>query len=226
MLTIGIILQARMGSTRLPGKVLRQIGSRNLLEHIFYRLTFLRHPVKTILATTSHPQDNVLETFCQKQNIACFRGSRGNVLERYYLCAQEFDLQNIIRLTGDNPFTDIEELDNLIDLHLGTGVEYSHSFDSLPIGAGAEIFTFAALDRCYRHGVKDNHREHVNEYIQENPQLFEIAVLSTPPGKNHPRLRLTVDTDEDLQRACYIVENSPQSYVTTEEAIRLCSQYV
>ena len=83
-----------------------------------------------------------------------------------------------------------------------------------------------ARDGLLRHGVKDNHREHVNEYIQENPQLFEIAVLSTPPGKNHPRLRLTVDTDEDLQRACYIVENSPQSYVTTEEAIRLCSQYV
>ena len=100
---VGIILQARMGSSRLPGKFLKKIGDKSLLEHIFYRLTFLKHPAKVVLATSTNQKDDIVELFCKSRNIDCFRGSEENVLERYYLCAKKFGFDHIVRLTGDNP---------------------------------------------------------------------------------------------------------------------------
>ena len=223
---IGIILQARMGSTRLPGKVLSQIGTKNLLEHILFRLSKLNHTVKLIIATSELNKDNAIEDFCKKNQIECFRGSELNVLERYYLCAKENKLEHIIRLTGDNPFTDIVELDNLINLHLSTNADYSRSFSSLPKGVGAEIFTFKALEKSYQYGTKENHKEHVNEYIEENEDKFNISELIVKGKKNRPEISLTVDTQDDYNKACFIVKNTTNEYIDTEEAINLCLQYV
>jgi len=169
-----------MGSNRLPCKVLKKIGNKTLLEHIFYRLSFLKTPVKIILATSTNPENNIIEEFCDINNISCFRGSENNVLERYYLCSKKYEFSHIIRLTADNPFVDIEELDNLIKFHLETKSDYSHSFESLPKGVGAEIFTFEALEKSFFEGKEPHHIEHVNEYILENPGLFKIATLKTP----------------------------------------------
>jgi spore coat polysaccharide biosynthesis protein SpsF len=222
---LGIIIQARMGSNRLPGKILKKIGDKTLLDHIFYRLQFLKHSAKIVLATTINPKDNVVESFCKEKKIEFFRGSEDDVLSRYYECTRQYNFDHIVRLTGDNPFTDIEELDNLINLHLSSGADYTHSFGILPVGVGAEIFTFKALERSYQNGNKQNHREHVNEYISENPALFKISVLSVPEVKNRPDVILTIDTEEDYKKACYIAEHSTDEYVTTEKAIELCSHY-
>ncbi len=222
---LGIILQARMGSTRLPGKILMKIGGKSLLEHILLRLQFLRHQARLVIATTTLPKDDTVCDFCKEHAVDCFRGSEQNVLERYYQCAIKYDFTHIVRLTGDNPFTDIEELDNLIDLHLRTKADYTHSFGVLPVGAGAEIFTMNALSESHAKGTKDNHREHVNEYIQEHPDLFNIQMLTVPAGKRRPDIRLTVDTEADLQRARYIVDQSKGPFVSTEKAIILCSHF-
>lgn len=222
ILMTGIILQARMGSSRLPGKVLKKIGEKNLLEHIFYRLSYLKHDVKLVVATTTLEKDDVIADFCLSKDIECFRGSEENVLERYYLCAKKHGFTHIVRLTGDNPFTDIEELDNLIDLHLNTGADYTHSFGVLPIGVGAEIFTFKALEDSYLNATKDNHREHVNEYIQENPDLFDISVLQVSAEKNKPEIRLTIDTEDDYRKACQIIKTGNEGYLTTEKVIEIC----
>ncbi len=214
-----------MGSSRLPGKILMNIGHRNLLEHILFRLTSLRHDAQTVIATSTSLGDDIVQQFCSSHQVACFRGSELNVLERYYHCAKKYGFSQIVRLTGDNPFTDIEELDNLIDLHLTSGADYTHSFGVLPVGVGAEIFTFKALEDSYFNGTRENHREHVNEYILEHPELFLIKVLSVPPRKNRPDIRLTVDTEEDIRRARFVVENSQQSSVDTVRAIELCSHF-
>lgn len=223
---IGIIIQARMGSNRLPDKVLKKIGNKNLLEHILFRLSKLKQPTKIVIATTTLEKDNVIKQFCEKNNINIFRGSESNVLERYYLCAKENHFEHIIRLTGDNPFIDIEELDNLINLHLNTKVDYSHSSGYLPKGTGAEIFTFEALEQSYILGIKSNHKEHVNEYIQENNEKFSISELKVNEEKNRPEISLTVDTQDDYNKACFIVENSKNEYIEIQEAIKLCLQYV
>jgi len=224
-LNIGIIIQARMGSRRLPGKVLKQIGDKNLLEHILFRLTKLSHKAQVVIATSDLEQDDILESFCKVNNISCFRGSEENVLERYYLCAKENNFEYIVRLTGDNPFIDIEELDNLIALHIDTESDYSRSFAVLPKGIGSEIFTFDALEKSYLHGKKENHLEHVNEYIEENEDKFNISELKVSDEKNRPDISLTVDTFDDYKKACFIVENSVDKYITTNEAIDICSHY-
>lgn len=220
----GIIIQARMGSKRLPSKVFKMIGDKNLLEHIFYRLSYLKHEAKVVVATTSLEKDDVVVAFCLSKGIVCFRGSEENVLDRYYFCAKKYGFKDIVRLTGDNPFTDIEEIDNLIELHINSKADYTHSFGELPIGVGAEIFTFNALENSYHNAIKENHKEHVNEYIQEHPGLFKISVLHVPAYKNRPDIRLTIDTEEDYLRACHIVRSSNNDYINTKQAIELCLQ--
>jgi len=215
-----------MGSTRLPGKVMKKIGNKTLLEHIIFRMSKLKNNVRLVIATSNLDKDDEIEQFCKMNSISFFRGSELNVLERYYLCAKENDFKHIVRLTGDNPFTDIEELDNLISLHVNNKSDYSRSFASLPKGVGAEIFTFEALELSYKYGKKENHLEHVNEYIEENEDEFKISELEVNKEKNRPDISLTVDTLEDYEKACNIVENSNNEYITTKEAIELCLQYV
>ncbi len=222
-MSVGVIIQARMGSTRLPGKVLKPIAGKALLDHVLGRLSLLASPVEVVVATSDKPQDNVIAKHCQDRNIAVFRGSETDVLDRYYQCARANGFEHIVRLTADNPFTDMEELQRLIVQHMTQHNDYTHSFETMPLGVGAEIFTFAALERSMREGHAPNHREHVNEYIQEHPQLFRIGALEVPAAKRCPALRLTVDTEDDYQKACAIAGHAPDHWVGTEEAIRLCS---
>lgn len=222
---IGIIIQARMGSTRLPGKVMKNIGDKTLLEHIIFRISRLKNSVKIVIATSNLEKDDEIEDFCKQNDISFFRGSELNVLERYHLCAKENKFDHIVRLTGDNPFIDIEELDNLIELHLNSQADYSRSFAVLPKGVGSEIFTFEALEQSYKYGFKENHKEHVNEYIEENEDKFKIVELEVKSEKNRPDISLTVDTGDDYNKACFIVQNSKNEYISTEKAIELCLQY-
>jgi spore coat polysaccharide biosynthesis protein SpsF len=224
-MTIGIIIQARMGSQRLPGKIIKKIGHHSILEHIIRRLKRLTHKARTIIATSLESQDNIVERFCRANNIHCFRGDHENVLKRYYDCALKNKFENIVRLTGDNPFFDIEEIDRLIDLHLNSNSDLSHSYSVLPMGVGAEVFTFNALEKSILNTKDPYHLEHVDEYILQNPQLFKISILDVQESKNRPDLMLTVDTQKDYQKACFIVEQSKNTYITTQIAINLAIEY-
>ncbi len=215
-----------MGSTRLPGKVLKPVGRDVLLGHILARLGGLRHPARVVVATTSAATDDPIASFCASRGVDCFRGSEPDVLDRYCRCAQQFGLDPVVRLTADNPFPDIEELDKLIALHQESGADYSHSFSTLPVGVGSEVFTRAALERAREEGRAAHHREHVNEYVLENPRLFNIRELRVSGPKARPDLRLTVDTEEDYARICAIAAGARADPVTTEEAIRLCTRSV
>jgi spore coat polysaccharide biosynthesis protein SpsF len=218
-MTIGVVIQARMGSTRLPGKVLRPIAGRPLLDHVIGRLSSLRNDVLLIVATTVEKNDDVIVERCDKLGVKCFRGSEHDVLDRYVKCARAHALEHIVRLTADNPFTDIEELDRLIDLHLNQGNDYTHSFGVMPVGVGAEIFAREALEQSDRNGHAANHREHVNEYVQESPHIFRIGHLDVPAAKNHPEISLTVDTKDDYDRACRIAGQDPGRWISTLEAL-------
>lgn len=208
-----------MGSTRLPGKVLKPIGPRPLLAHVVGRLEMLKHPHQAVVATSDLAADDAIAAWCQGEGVACFRGSEEDVLARYEGAARVFGLDPIIRLTADNPFTDMEELDRLIDLHGTEGNDFSHSFAVLPIGVGAEIFSFDALEKSARDGHAPHHREHVDEYMIENPQIFRTGSLAVEGPKNRPEVRLTVDTEEDYRRACVIAERAAGKWATTLEAI-------
>ncbi|MBW7961130.1 cytidylyltransferase domain-containing protein [Bradyrhizobium sp. BR 10261] len=218
-MTTGVVIQARMGSTRLPGKVLKPIAGRPLLDHVVGRLSMMRANAVPIVATTVESKDDIIARRCTELGVECFRGSELDVLARFTECARVYALDHIVRLTADNPFTDIEELDRLIELHLAAGNDYTHSFGVLPVGVGAEIFSRAALESSNRDGHRANHREHVNEYIQENPAIFRIGQLAVPAAKNHPEVSLTVDTEADYVRACRIAESRAGCWISTVEAL-------
>jgi spore coat polysaccharide biosynthesis protein SpsF len=214
-----------MGSTRLPGKVLMPVGTRPLLGHVVGRLALLETPATVVVATSVAPADDAIEQWCARERVACWRGSEADVLARYHGCAAALALDPVVRLTADNPFTDIEELDRLIAQHRADGNAFTHSFASLPVGVGAEVFSFAALERSAREGRAPHHREHVDEYLIENPALFRTGELVAPLAKRRPDVRLTVDTAEDLRRARFVVESAKGPWATTEEAIALCSRF-
>jgi spore coat polysaccharide biosynthesis protein SpsF len=219
---IGIIIQARMGSVRLPGKVLCEVGDRALLGHVIGRLGLLRHRANIIVATSDQPQDDAIAKFCKTLAVKCFRGSEQDVLARYYSCARQYEFEHIVRLTADNPFTDIVELDSLIDLHLHDANSYTHSYGQLPVGVGAEIFSFEALKRSWREADVPHHREHVNEYFLENPAIFKTGALNVPVAKSNPSLRLTIDTKEDWSKANDLLQHADGKWLMTEQLIELC----
>jgi len=216
-----------MGSSRLPGKVLKLISEKPLLEHVIGRLVQLHHPATVVVATSKLERDKSISEWCTQNNALFFLGSEQDVLERYYTCAIQYKFDHIVRLTADNPFTDIVELNRLIDFHVNSNNDYSHSFGMLPIGVGAEVFRMSALRKSFFEGNQEHHREHVNEYILENPELFQIGILDNIPKKKHAAtLRLTVDTEQDYDRACLLAKMSSSQWLETEEAIKLCSQFV
>lgn len=222
-MSIGVIIQARMGSTRLPGKVLRDIGALPLLGHVLGRLSMSRQTMTAVVATTLLSQDESIAEYCKHVGAHCYRGDEQDVLDRYYHCAKQYGFKHVVRLTADNPFTDIEELDRLIDKHLSEINDFTHAFGVLPIGVGAEIFTFDALHQSWMHGHAPHHREHVDEYLLENPQIFKTGTLTIPAEKASPTLRLTVDTDDDWRRADNLVKASQGEWLTTKRIIDLCS---
>ncbi|MEH7838420.1 hypothetical protein V7796_22530 [Rhizobium laguerreae] len=110
-----------MGSTRLPGKVLRDISGKPLLGHVLGRLQMLKRPARVVVATSSAGENDMIEAWCLEHGVSCFRGDEADVLDRYFQCAKSLGMSDIVRLTADNPFTDIEELERLIDLHQKQG---------------------------------------------------------------------------------------------------------
>ncbi len=221
---VGIILQARMGSSRFPGKVLKPFGHTTLLGLILERLEMVPWP--TVVATSDLPRDDAIAQYCRKVGVECFRGSELDVLDRYYRCALSYRFSQVVRLTADNPFPDIEILRLLVDTHLLSNADYTHSFGQLPVGTGAEIFSFKALRRCWEEGKDKHHREHVNEYILEHPTEFQSAQISVSEGKRAPDMQFTIDTPEDYGRVCGYLKGLEDAHVTTEELIRRCSSYV
>lgn len=218
---IGIIIQARMGSTRLPGKVLKEINGKPLLKFILDRMKFFED-YSVIVATTSLEHDQQIINYCHDQGVETFIGSNLDVLERYYNCAKEKSFHHIVRLTADNPFTDVEELKYLIKMHLQHKADYSSSKENLPIGVGAEIFSFNALELSYFKAKSQNHKEHVNEYILENISEFNCQFINPCSLHNkHPDIRLTLDTHQDYEIISSIDAISNELIITTEQAIRL-----
>ncbi len=212
MRKIGIILQARMGSTRLPGKVMRLLAGKPMIQWIIERLRNCKKSNLLILATTSLEQDDPLVALSKKLGVDVFRGSGEDVLDRYYQCAKTSHLDDIIRATGDNPFVDPEECDRLVDFYFDQGLDYAcfstDQKEGYPVGIGTEIFSFSVLEKSWQEGQSSHHREHVNEYILENRSLFRQGRMPAPPEKYAPEITLTVDIEEQFQ----IAENIYKAY--------------
>lgn len=194
-----------MGSVRLPGKVMKPLAGKPMIQWIIERLQGCKKADVLILATTSLHQDDPLAVLAQGRGVEVFRGAGEDVLDRYYQCAQARGLDDIIRATGDNPFVDPEECDRLIDFYLERDLDYAAALagekGGFPIGVGTEIFHFSVLERSWKEACLPRHREHANEYILDHPELFKLGTMPAPPEKCAPEMSLTVDTADQFEFA-------------------------
>jgi len=206
---VGVILQARMGSTRLPGKVMRPLEGRPLIAWVVERLQAIEGVDGVVLATSRAETEAPLIAWARAEGLPCFRGDEHDVLDRYVQCMEAYGLDAVVRATGDNPLLCPIEASRLVDLYRRTNVDYATNVTSdgsgLPIGAGLEVFGAEALRVSASEGLEPHHREHVNEFIRERPARFRRRVQFALPEHCAPKLSLTVDTPEDFaaMEACY-----------------------
>jgi spore coat polysaccharide biosynthesis protein SpsF len=197
--TLAIIVQARMGSTRLPGKVLAQVQGRTLLSILLERLArvSLRH--RTVVATTDEPEDDAIVAECRRQETEVFRGATHDVLARYLGAAAATGASEIVRITADCPLTDPQIVDRVIAAFRTPGIDYaSNTLErTFPRGLDVEVFSRDALEAANRDAVQDWEREHVTPFIYHHPERFTLRNVANdrPEGDE----RWTVDTPEDLE---------------------------
>ena len=200
---ITAVIQARMGSTRLPKKVLKTIGNITLLEFQIKRVQESKNIDDIIVATTSNVNDDEIEEFCIKKGIKFYRGSENDVLSRYYECAKHNNIKTIVRLTADCPLIDPIIIDKVIDIFVKDKADYSSNTvspetSSWPDGSDVEVFSFQALERAHKESYKDEDREHVTFYFwKDRTNGFKITQLNN--SEDWSKYRFTVDYKEDYE---------------------------
>jgi spore coat polysaccharide biosynthesis protein SpsF len=193
---VPIILQARMGSRRLPGKVLAELAGRPLVEHCMARL--VRAGVgPVILATTGQAADDVLALAAERFGIQVVRGPEDDVLQRFALVADYLDARFFIRATADNPAVDIDAPARVVEAIQSSGADHVVEAD-LPVGAAVEAVRTAALYQALAQAREAYDREHVTPFLYRNPARFLAVRPPAPLALRRPDVRLTVDTPEDL----------------------------
>lgn len=197
---VGIIIQARMGSTRLPGKVMLELEGEPVLWHIFNRLKYCQGADEVILATTTQEKDGLLAELAKKNRIKIFRGSEDDVLSRYYYAASENKLDVVIRVTADCPLIDPQIIDEMTRGFLdkpGTDFLANTIKRTFPRGLDVEILSFAALQKAFSEAKGSYAKEHVTPYIYENKGLFNIRNFEN--SKDLSGLRWTLDEEKDFE---------------------------
>lgn len=198
-MNIIIIIQARIGSTRLPGKVLMPLGATTVLDYVVTRCRNIKNVNEVIVATSSLEQDDAIEQWCTRERVCCYRGSEEDVLARYYACAASSSSEYVIRVTADCPFLDYDLGNKMIEKMITCSADLATLNGPLPRGFAVEMIRFTALEQIYKDGTEPHHREHVTYYAYENMELFETVEIDVPMSMRHPKLRVTLDTEEDYQ---------------------------
>ena len=227
MKTVAVI-QARMGSTRLPGKVMMEVCGRTIIGHVILRVRACPQVDEVVVATTVKPTDDVIVTESEKHGAKCFRGSEHDVLERYYLAAKAYNAEIVVRVTSDCPLFDPYLLSRMLEYFSaersrGRKIDYlSNSLRrTYPRGLDAEIFLFVALEHAYMESSRSYEREHVTPYIYQHPGLFTIRHFAGDSDCSFHRW--TLDTEEDLKliEEIYSSLDRNGNLFTTGEVLKL-----
>lgn len=217
------IMQARVGSSRLPGKVLKEICGKTVLEHDVNRLKLVTNIDEIVIATTIEKQDEKIVYEAERLGVKYFRGSESDVLSRYYFAAKENNADVVMRVTSDCPCLDYNILNDMINKYLDEYEDSNYMSNtverSYPRGYDAEIFSFKALEEAYNNAEKDYEREHVTPYIYDLNNNFKI--LSYKNSKDYSKYRVTLDTKEDFEVIKLIYEGlfSKKGYFLLDDVI-------
>lgn len=204
-LDIIAIIQARMGSSRLSGKVLRELSGKPVLWHVVNRVGRSRLIDDIVVATTCQKRDLEIVKYCAEQGIRIFVGSENDVLDRYYQAARLYKPKHVVRITADCPLHDGKVIDMVIQKHLDMNNDYTSNTleDSFPDGLDCEVFTFSALERAWKEAKFTSEREHVTPYIKKQESFRKCSVIDSV---DHSQYRWTVDTEKDFLFVSQIFE--------------------
>jgi spore coat polysaccharide biosynthesis protein SpsF len=199
------IIQARMGSSRLPGKVLKEIGKRKMLGWVVERVRRAEKVDKVVVATTKKEEDEAIVKYCAQEAYPCHRGPEYDVLDRFYKAAKEWKADMVVRITADCPFIDPGVIDKTLTAFFKVKPEADFAANRLPppwkrtypVGLDTEVVGFKTLEEVWLKADEAHQREHVMPYIYEHPDQFKIVLINSE--KDYSGLRWTVDTEEDLR---------------------------
>ncbi len=203
----GIIIQARMSSTRLPGKIMLPLAGQEMLWHVVERCRQSQRADLVIVATTTDASDNPTAEFCHRHHYPVYRGSLDNVLDRYYQCAREFDLETINRITSDCPLIDagvIDESFALLEANRAAGVVYASNLlhRDFPRGLDCEAFTMAALTDAWKNARTTEEREHVTVYLRGYTKVIPHCLTE----KYRANFRLVIDEPVDYRLLSHLYD--------------------
>ncbi|MGB8013856.1 MAG: aminotransferase class III-fold pyridoxal phosphate-dependent enzyme [Terriglobales bacterium] len=208
------IIQARMGSTRLPGKSLAEIEGRPMLWHVVQRVKRATLVDRVVVATSLAPADDAIENMCRENDVRCYRGSENDVLDRFYGAARGEKASEVVRITADCPLIDPEVIDRVVRRFQRGDLDYASNamVRSYPDGLDTEIFSFAALERAWHEAGKASEREHVTPYLRSDK--FRTANVENDSMFLYQHYRWTVDEAEDLEfiRAVYKAFRERESF--------------
>jgi spore coat polysaccharide biosynthesis protein SpsF (cytidylyltransferase family) len=195
---ITAIIQARLGSSRLPGKTLIEIAGRPMLGHLVDRVRQIQGIEQVVIATTTRPLDQAIVDFGEIEGLPVYTGSEEDVLDRFYQAARRFNASVIVRVTPDCPLLDMEVSRQVLVRFLQGDVDYASNTNppTFPDGLDTEVFSFAALEQAWREAKLPSEREHVTAYIWKNPDKFRLANVTHE--RDLSALRWTVDEAQDL----------------------------
>jgi spore coat polysaccharide biosynthesis protein SpsF (cytidylyltransferase family) len=220
-----VIIQARMGSTRLPGKVLKDINGKPMLWHVIDRVMKSKKTDLIVVATTTKEEEYPILEISRDTGIEVFCGNEWDVLDRYYKAAVKFSADIIVRVTSDCPLVDPNIIDNFIDYYF-TNTDYDYlgvgKHSLCPNGVGCEVFSFEALKMAWTESKWFSEREHVTPYIWKNDKIFNIG-RPLKPKKDLSKLRWTVDEKRDLKfvREVYKELYNENNFFSTRDVLEL-----
>lgn len=223
---IGIISQARMTSTRLPGKVLIKIKDKQILKYHIDRLKWSELPI--FIATTINQEDNPIVDFSNKEELKVFRGDEHNVLSRFYQCATENNLDVIVRVTSDCPLIDGQLIKDAVEVYLKENDEKLYLSNTIertfPRGLDFEIFSYKLLDEAFRKADQDSELEHVTPYINQN-KSSNVRVKSFLKATNDSHYRITLDTKDDFKLIERLIIDFNADDLTGEEIVKVLKSH-
>ncbi len=199
-----IIVQARMSSSRLPGKVMLPLLGESLLARMVERLQMIRHKAIIVIATSTHGNDDIIEQESKSLNIPCFRGSLNNLLDRHYLAALNFDADVVLKIPSDCPLIDPQIIDEVLDFFFEHPYKYDYVSNlhpaTWPDGNDVEIMTMTCLEKTWRLATRPFEQEHTTPYIWENSDEFNIGNVIMSNGMDYSMShRFTIDYQEDYE---------------------------
>jgi spore coat polysaccharide biosynthesis protein SpsF len=203
------VVQARMDSERLPGKVMKHLSGKPVLWHIIQILSKVDLIDEIVIATTTLSNDDIIEDLCLKETIRLVRGSVNDVLDRFRTAAITTNADVLVRITGDDPCMDFNIINNIISTHLKSKSDYTSNMikRTFPRGMDTEVFNVSAIAQAWQTTSNPDDREHVTLFIRNSPDKFKLKNISSSTFTNRSDLRLCVDTVEDYNLVNLIYEN-------------------